>query len=127
EGLRMRFVEPDPAIREKTIREFAREALLTDELVDENVYLTEWPVALTGSFREEFLELPRPVLITAMAKHEKFFPVEGSSEKLTNKFISITNGGDEGTVRGGNEWVLTARFNDAKFCYYEDIRHDLAY
>ena len=126
-GLRKRFVEPEPAIREKTIRESAREALLTDELVDENVFLTEWPVALTGSFREEFLELPRPVLITAMAKHEKFFPVAGPSEKLTNKFISITNGGDEETVRGGNEWVLNARFNDAKFFYDEDIRHDLTY
>jgi len=73
------------------------------------------------------MELQRPFVITAMAKHEKFFPVAVSSERLTNKCISITNGGDEATVRGVNEWVLIARFNDAKFFYDEDIRHDLAH
>lgn len=129
-GLRERFVEPSPQIREKTIREQSSaqtgKALLSDALVFENVYLTEWPQAISGRFRADFLELPRPVLTTAMAKHERFFPVEDEIGKITNEFISIKNSGDDETVRKGNEWVLNARFNDAKFFYDEDSRSSLA-
>jgi glycyl-tRNA synthetase beta chain len=128
--LKERQVETDPADREKRIREGATavasgEPLMTEALVDENVFLTEWPVALEGSFKEEYLDLPEPVLITAMAKHERFFPVRGADGKLLNRFISIRNGGEEETVRKGNEWVLNARFNDAKFFYDEDKNYTL--
>jgi glycyl-tRNA synthetase beta chain len=130
ESLRDRFVEAEPAKREAVIRKEAAEtsenkAILNDSLVDENVFLTEWPHAIEGSFREEFLSLPRPVLVTAMAKHERFFPIEDESGEITNRFISIMNAGDEGVVRRGNEWVLNARFNDALFFYQEDSRTSL--
>lgn len=126
--LRARQVEPDPAIREQIIRESAQKVcsgtpVLTDELVDENVYLTEWPSALEGEFDEAFLVLPDPVLITAMAKHERFFPVRNDQGKLTNKFISIRNAGEDDTVRKGNAWVLNARFNDALFFFEEDKKY----
>lgn len=129
-GLLARQVEPDPAEREGRIREGATIAAtgvpdLPDGLVDENVFLTEWPTAVEGAFKPEFMELPEPVLVTAMAKHQRFFPVRDAQGRLTNRFISIRNGGEDAVVREGNEWVLNARFNDAKFFYDEDRKHDL--
>jgi glycyl-tRNA synthetase beta chain len=131
-GLRERSVEPDPEVRRSRIVEQALEvsgglAVLEEALVDENTHLTENPRALLGDFPESFLELPEPVLITAMAKHERFFPVRGENGSLKNQFVSVWNGGEEETVRRGNQWVLGARFNDAKFFFDEDSQHDLDY
>jgi glycyl-tRNA synthetase beta chain len=128
--LRSHSVEPDPSIRRKTILDQAIAVAdgipdLPEALVDENVQLTEWPTAHQGSFAEEFLELPDPVLVTAMAKHERFFPVRDSSGAITNRFVSIRNNGDEDAVKAGNEWVLNARFNDARFFYNEDKKRTL--
>jgi len=128
--LRERQVEPDPSVRESIIRKAAQSVCsgtpaLTDDLVEENVFLTEWPSALEGEFDEAYLALPEPVLITAMAKHERFFPVRNAEGKLTNKFISIRNGGEDETVRKGNAWVLNARFNDALFFFEEDKKSTL--
>ncbi|MBZ0213006.1 MAG: glycine--tRNA ligase subunit beta [Nitrospirae bacterium] len=130
EGLRSRQVEPDADVRERLIREGSVAVAggtpdLTDALVDENVYLTEWPMPTQGEFAEGYLELPEPVLVTAMAKHERFFPVRGADGRLTNQFVSIRNGGEESVVRQGNAWVLGARFNDAKFFFEEDKRKSL--
>ena len=130
EQLRKREVEPDPASREARIRKDASaaasgEPMMSEALVEENVFLTEWPSALEGRFKSEYLALPRPVLITAMAKHERFFPVSDSGGTLLARFISIRNGGEEEAVRQGNEWVLNARFNDAKFFFDEDAKHSL--
>lgn len=126
-GLRERFVEPDPTVREATIRAQAAEVadgtpVMTDALVEENVYLTEWPTAIAGHYREEFRELPEPVLVTAMAKHEKMFPVRDAEGRLTDQFVFIRNSGEDATVRKGAEWVLNARFNDAKF-FFDLDRH----
>lgn len=128
--LRENFVEPDSEVRREKIVAGANSASsgipdLTEDLVDENTYLTEWPTAHEGSFSHEFMNLPEPVLVTAMAKHERFFPVRDQSGKITNKFISIRNNGDENLVRKGNEWVLNARFNDARFFYLEDQKKSL--
>ncbi len=91
-----------------------------DDLLDENTFLTEWPTAIVGSFPESYLELPEPVLVTAMAKHERMFPVRGADGKLTNQFVFIRNSGEDETVCKGCEWVLGARFNDARFFYEQD-------
>jgi glycyl-tRNA synthetase beta chain len=130
-GLRKRRVEPDPAEREKMIRDGAHRVSLgapdmPDHLVEENVFLTEWPEALLGDFPEEYMKLPEPVLITAMAKHERFFPVRDSHGQLTNRFVSIRNGGREDIVKRGNQWVLSARFNDARFFYEDDTNRKMA-
>jgi glycyl-tRNA synthetase beta chain len=125
-GLRQRSVEPDPNARETRIREGLAalagtgQAVASDELIRENVYLTEWPMPTKGSFRDEFLGLPEPVLITAMAKHEKSFPIRDAMGSITNEFICIRNSGDETTVSEGFAWVLNARFGDAKFFYESD-------
>lgn len=128
--LRARSVEPDPAARRERILTGAAQVAagtpaLTEALVEENVFLTEWPSALQGDFRPEFDGLPEPVLVTAMAKHEKMFPVRDGAGKLTNHFVFIRNSGEDETVRRGTEWVLNARFNDAKFFFDEDAKHSL--
>ncbi|MCL6624492.1 MAG: glycine--tRNA ligase subunit beta, partial [Fimbriimonadales bacterium] len=127
QDLRKRFVEPDPERRKQIIREQAMQVChgipwLEEDLVEENAFLTEWPRAIEGEFREEFLVLPAPVLVTAMAKYGRFFPVyekKGSPDglgeeekKLTNRFISIINNGDEEVVRQGNQWVLNPELFD---------------
>lgn len=125
DGLRERFVEPDPAARRARILDGIAavsqgRADVVEALVDENTHLTEWPTATHGRFREDFMALPEPVLVTAMAKHEKMFPVRGEDGRLSSEFVFIRNGGDEATVSAGNSWVLNARFNDAKFFFDED-------
>lgn len=120
QDLRARKVEPDPLRRRAMIEEGARAVAapgtpdLPDALVDENTFLTEWPTPIQGQFRASFSDLPEPVLITAMAKHEKMFPVRENG-KLTNRFVFVRNSGQDDSVRAGAEWVLNARFNDAKF------------
>jgi glycyl-tRNA synthetase beta chain len=129
-GLRGRDVEPDPAIREARIREGAERvadghAQLTDDLVEENVFLTEWPNAVGGRFKSDFLGLPEPVLVIAMAKHERMFPVRDGDGKITDRFVAIRNSGVDEVVSDGNAWVLNARFNDAKFFFDEDSKFTL--
>lgn len=126
--LRSREVEPDSTVRIGRISEQAEavsdgRARLSDDLIVENAYLTEWPQAVLGEFDPRFLRLPEPVLVTVMAKHERFFPVGGA--ELTNQFVSIRNGGDAQTVAKGNAWVLNCRFADAEFFYEEDLKYDL--
>jgi len=129
-GLRSRFVEP--SFKERRAKILEQTKVLTgqsnpsNDLVDENANLTEWPEALIGEFKPEFLELPIPVLTTVMAKHERFFPMPDGMGGLKSQFVSIRNGGEEGAVRKGNAWVLNARFNDARFFFEEDKKHSLA-
>jgi len=131
-GLRDRKVELDPEVRRKVIVDQATEIAegkpdLTESLVEENAFLTEWPTAIQGQFKPGFLELPEAVLVIAMAKHEKMFPVRDERGKLTNNFVFIRNSGEDDSVREGSQWVLNARFNDAKFFYDEDSKHNLEY
>lgn len=131
EELRSREVEPDPTVRIGRISEQAEavsggRAQLSDDLIIENAYLTEWPTAVLGEFDARFLRLPEPVLTTVMAKHERFFPVQAAnSNELTNQFVSIRNGGEATTVAKGNAWVLNCRFADADFFFEEDRKYNL--
>ncbi len=131
-GLRERKVEPDPEVRRKQIVDGAKsvaegEPQMAEALIEENVFLTEWPTAIQGHFKESFQNLPQPVLITAMAKHEKMFPIRDQAGELTNRFVFIRNSGEDDSVRKGCEWVLNARFNDAQFFYSDDQKHSLEY
>ncbi len=100
-----------------------------DALVDAVTHLTEWPDVLLGSFGEEFLELPEEVLVTVMRDHQKYFAVEDGAGKLLPYFLTVVNTElterNAATIRQGNERVLRARFNDARFFWQVDRRLSL--
>jgi glycyl-tRNA synthetase beta chain len=97
-------------------------------LLDTLVYLTEFPTPITGTFDTQFLELPEEVLITVMRHHQKYFSVEDAEGKLAPQFVAVMNipSDPEGFVRRGNERVLRARFNDARFFWETDQKKKLA-
>jgi glycyl-tRNA synthetase len=99
------------------------EAIIEEGLLNEVVNLIEMPTAVMGGFNEEFLSLPKDVLISVMKKHQRYFPVQKNG-KLLAHFIAIRNGDDIhiDTVRQGNEHVLGARFADANFFVREDVK-----
>jgi len=96
-------------------------------LLETVVNLTEWPSVILGSFDAEFLELPDEVLVTVMRDHQKYFAVEDAKGKLLPHFLAVlnTDGDPEGRIRHGNERVLRARFNDARFFWQTDQKHPL--
>lgn len=97
-----------------------------EELLDEVVAITEHPTALLGSFDEAFLRLPPEVIISSMKEHQRYFPVF-KDEKLTNKFIVVTNAltDDFTKVIEGNEKVLRPRLADGLFFYDNDLKRGL--
>jgi glycyl-tRNA synthetase beta chain len=97
-------------------------------LVETLVYLTEHPTPIVGSFDAEFLALPEEVLVTVMRHHQKYFSVEDEHGKLAPQFAAVMNipSDPEGFVRSGNERVLRARFNDARFFWQTDQKKSLA-
>jgi len=99
------------------------EAIIEEGLLSEVANLIEMPTAVMGGFNEEFLTLPRDVLISVMKKHQRYFPVQKDG-KLLAHFVAIRNGDDIGVdiVRQGNEHVLGARFADADFFVREDLK-----
>src|SRR5579859_4299777 len=86
-------------------------------LLDTVVNLTEFPSAILGSFDPQFLTLPEEVLVTVMRDHQKYFAVEDAAGKLAPYFLAVlnTDSDPQGLIRHGNERVLRARFNDARF------------
>jgi glycyl-tRNA synthetase beta chain len=91
------------------------------------VNLTEFPTAILGSFDPEFLALPEEVLVTVMRDHQKYFAIEDATGKLLPHFLAVLNTGDDsqGLIRHGNERVLRARFNDARFFWQTDQKQTL--
>jgi len=135
EKLRKGYVIVDQEERRSLIRkqcvELARdnggEVLMDEELLEEIVYLVEYPTALLGVFETEYLKLPKEVVITPMKEHQRYFPVVDKNNKLMNYFITVRNGDNRfiETVREGNERVLRARLADADFFYREDRKNSL--
>ncbi|VAI68007.1 unnamed protein product [Triticum turgidum subsp. durum] len=99
-----------------------------DSLLQEVVNLVEAPVPILGRYDESFLELPKDVLTTVMQKHQRYFPVTSKSTgDLLPYFITVANGSiSEEVVRKGNEAVLRARYEDAKFFYKMDTQKNLS-
>ncbi|HKR97796.1 MAG TPA: glycine--tRNA ligase subunit beta, partial [Candidatus Angelobacter sp.] len=97
------------------------------ELLKTVVNLTEWPSAILGSFDQQFLSLPEEVLVTVMRDHQKYFAVEDANGKLAPHFLAVlnTDGDPDGLIRHGNERVLRARFNDARFFWDTDQKTPL--
>src|SRR5882757_4737004 len=97
------------------------------ELLATVVNLTEFPSAILGSFDPEFLELPEEVLVTVMRDHQKYFAIEDGGGKLLPHFLAVLNTAEDsqGLIRHGNERVLRARFNDARFFWQTDQKQTL--
>jgi glycyl-tRNA synthetase beta chain len=93
----------------------------------EVVFLVETPAAVSGSFDERFLSLPRAVIVTAMESHQRYFPIESKKGSLMPAFIVVHNGdtADDEMIRSGHERVLRARLADALFFYEEDAKRSL--
>jgi glycyl-tRNA synthetase beta chain len=95
-------------------------------LVDKLTHLTEWPSVLMGGFEREYLTLPEEVLVTVMRDHQSYFAVEDKKGKLASHFLAVLNTETDeagmAVIRHGNERVLKARFNDARFFWEFDQR-----
>ena len=102
-------------------------AEITDDLLEEVLYLVEYPTALAGSFEEKYLQLPAEAVITPMRDHQRYFPVKNSDGELMPLFITVRNGGKDylDIVQHGNERVLKARLEDAQFFFNEDRKKSL--
>lgn len=102
-------------------------AEINEDLLEEVIYLVEYPTALCGKFEDKYLKLPPEAVITPMRDHQRYFPVKTADGKLLPLFITIRNGGKEylETVQHGNERVLRARLADAQFFFDEDRKKSL--
>lgn len=133
--IRAAYVIPTQAERERIIREgvaaIEAETSFTADLpaktLLEVVNLSEYPQPLVSTFDEEFLQVPEEIIVDAMLMHQRYFPLYDAAGKLTNKFIIVSNGNPEcaATIIDGNERVVRARLDDAKFFYEEDLKHPL--
>ena len=129
------FVVPTQEAREAVIRKgvAAIEAAtgftadLPAKTLTEVINLSEYPTPMVGTFDEEFLKVPEEIIVDAMLMHQRYFPLYDADGKLTNKFIIVSNGNPEcaATIIDGNERVVRARLDDAKFFYEEDLKHPL--
>ena len=129
------FVNPDYASRREDIKQqvlataakYKAQAELDEDLLDEVTGLVEWPVALSGEFDKEFLEVPSEALISAMKEHQKYFPLLDSNNQLVNRFITLSNieSTDPQKVIEGNEKVIRPRLADAAFFFNTDKKQPL--
>jgi len=101
--------------------------IMDDRLLEEVVYINEYPTVVRGDFDPRFLELPREILITVMKEHQKYFAVETEDEQLLPTFLAVmnTSGDTKGLIRKGHERVLRARLSDALFFWNVDARQTL--
>ena len=130
------YVTVSAADREQRIRKALDAATRTipgarwredKSLLDTVVNLTEFPSVVLGNFDPEFLALPAEVLVTVMRDHQKYFALEDAEGKLLPHFLAVlnTDGDPDGLIRHGNERVLRARFNDARFFWNTDQKISL--
>lgn len=125
------YVIADFEKRKERIRKQALQlsphAHITDSLLDEVTGLVEWPVAISGTFSEDFLTVPQEALISAMQDHQRYFPIMDEKGKLQSRFITISNIESKNVqqVIAGNERVLRARLSDAAFFFETDKKQTL--
>ncbi|MBS6674679.1 glycine--tRNA ligase subunit beta [Veillonella sp.] len=133
--LKENFVMVDPDARRELISKQLHDIAASknasivwdDDLLEEINYLVEWPTALCGGFEESYLALPDAAIITPMKDHQRYFPLVDQDGKLLPMFLTVRNGSDHSieVVQAGNERVLRARLDDAKFFFNEDRKKPL--
>lgn len=130
------FIMIDQDVRRETIRKQLTELAATkgatvvwdEDLLDEVTFLVEYPTALCGTFDESYLTLPSDCIITPMKDHQRYFPMVDGKGTLLPMFLTVRNGDSKSleVVAAGNERVLRARLDDAKFFFNEDRKTPLA-
>ncbi len=130
ETLAQAFVQVDPAQRQHRIvqqvtaiaQSVQGQADLPPDLLQEVVFLVEWPTAVMGTFDGHFLELPAEVVTTEMVSHQRYFPVREGAGRLLPYFITISNGdpAHSALIASGNERVIRARLSDGQFFFQAD-------
>lgn len=132
--LRRKYVVADIDERRELIRSGLTELLKKhdaefheEELLGEVVHLVEFPGVIEGRFEERYLDVPLEVLVEAMKEHQRYFPVIGRDGKIRPVFLVVANRPEEfgDVIRQGNERVLRARLEDARFFYHEDMKLSL--
>jgi glycyl-tRNA synthetase beta chain len=138
EALTAAYVQVDPAQRQTRIVEQVNavaaavggQAEIPANLLNEVVFLVEWPTAVTGTFDAEFLDLPAEVVTTEMVSHQRYFPVRSAKEStvLLPYFITVSNGdpAKSSVIAAGNERVIRARLSDGQFFFKADRAIPLA-
>lgn len=134
--LSLNHVMVDQDVRRQVIKEQVEKlaiaqggiAEIDEDLLEEVVYLVEYPTALCGRFEKKYLSLPPEAVITPMREHQRYFPVFSKEGKLLPVFITVRNGGLDyiDIVQHGNERVLKARLADAQFFFEEDKKVPLS-
>ncbi|MBC8590758.1 glycine--tRNA ligase subunit beta [Wansuia hejianensis] len=112
---------------ERLAKEKGGRLFYNEDLLDEITNIVEYPTPIIGRIKEEYLSLPKDVVITPMKEHLRYFPVVDDKNRLLPYFITVRNGNDEyvDIVVKGNEKVLGARLEDAKFFFEDDISKPL--
>ena len=102
-------------------------AYVPNDILAEVINLVEFPTTLMGSFDEEFLAVPAEIIIDAMLKHQRYFPLYDESGALTNRFLVVSNGHPayNSDIIAGHERVIRPRLDDAQFFYTEDLKRPL--
>jgi glycyl-tRNA synthetase beta chain len=129
-------VQVDPALRAQTVRtqvqllaaEIAGLAVMPENLVDEVVNLTEWPVPIRCAIPSEFMRLPAATIMTTIETHQRYFPIKGADGALLPAFVGVANiaSTDANEIRKGYERVVRPRLADADFFYQQDLKTPLA-
>ncbi len=114
--------------RERIVKSLPQGVKADAGLLETLTYITEYPTPIVGEFSVDYLQLPEEVLVTVMRFHQKYFSITDAGGKLAAKFVAVmnTSGDPDGLVKHGNERVLRARFNDAKFFYDVDQHKPLS-
>ena len=96
-------------------------------IFDEVVNLCEWPTVLVGTFDESFLQVPHEIICESMLSNQRYFPIYDAAGNLTREFVVVSNADPHvsETVVAGNEKVVRARLDDAKFFYDEDLKRPM--
>ncbi|MCI0382027.1 MAG: glycine--tRNA ligase subunit beta [Chlamydiae bacterium] len=129
-SLKKHWVIPDVDMRKERIlnqlqkieKKIRGKAIEIPKLLPEVVHLSEWPELTSATFDSSFLEIPSEVLISEMVEHQKYFPVTNLKQELTSYFIVVADNGPTSLIRKGYKKVITARFNDGKFLYEQDLK-----
>ncbi|MBM3193813.1 MAG: glycine--tRNA ligase subunit beta [Chlamydiae bacterium] len=119
---RRKFIEKQI---EKFEKRFNCKALSKDRILDEVLYLSEYPTIASYTFDEKFLTLPSELLSSEMIHHQKYFPLYDGNKKMTNKFLVAIDTNPNETILKNNQSVLRARLSDGLFLYEQDLKKPL--